>query len=227
VASETNTTLIETRAVTAGADKTLFNILLAISFCHLLNDTIQSVLPAIYPMLKASFHLDFGQVGLIALTLQLTASLLQPLVGLHSDKYPQPYSLAIGMGITLVGLLALSMAPTYATVLVAAGTVGIGSAVFHPESSRVARMASGGQHGLAQSLFQVGGNAGSALGPLLAAFVLTKGQSSIAWFSLLAIAGIMILTLIGTWAKNHRAAAHIQRIMRSCPLRKLASPWLS
>jgi FSR family fosmidomycin resistance protein-like MFS transporter len=207
VASETNTTLIEARGVTAGADKTLFNILLAISFCHLLNDTIQSVLPAIYPMLKASFHLDFGQVGLIALTLQLTASLLQPLVGLHSDRYPQPYSLAIGMGITLVGLLALSMEPTYATVLVADGTVGIGSAVFHPESSRVARMASGGQHGLAQSLFQVGGNAGSALGPLLAAFVLTKGQSSIAWFSFLAISGIMVLTFIGTWAKNHRAAA--------------------
>jgi FSR family fosmidomycin resistance protein-like MFS transporter len=206
VATETNATLIETPAVESGANKTLFNILLAISFCHLLNDTIQSVLPAIYPMLKTSFHLDFGQVGLIALTLQLTASLLQPLVGLHSDKHPQPYSLAIGMGITLIGLLALSMAPTYATVLVAAGTVGIGSAVFHPESSRVARMASGGQHGMAQSLFQVGGNAGSALGPLLAAFVLTKGQSSIAWFSFLALAGIMILTFIGTWAKNHRAA---------------------
>ena len=206
VATETKATLIEAPAVKAGAGKTIFNILLAISFCHLLNDTIQSVLPAIYPMLKASFHLDFGQVGLIALTLQLTASLLQPLVGLHTDKHPQPYSLAVGMGITLIGLLALSMAPTYATVLVAAGTVGIGSAVFHPESSRVARMASGGQHGLAQSLFQVGGNAGSALGPLLAAFVLTKGQSSIAWFSFLALAGIMILTFIGTWAKNHRAA---------------------
>jgi len=202
----TDTNVIEAPAVKAATDKTIFNILLAISFCHLLNDTIQSVLPAIYPMLKASFHLDFGQVGLIALTLQLTASLLQPLVGLHTDKYPQPYSLAIGMSITLIGLLALSMAPTYATVLVAAGTVGIGSAVFHPESSRVARMASGGQHGLAQSLFQVGGNAGSALGPLLAAFVLTKGQSSIAWFSFLALAGIMILISIGTWAKNHRAA---------------------
>jgi FSR family fosmidomycin resistance protein-like MFS transporter len=206
VATETKATLIEAPAVKVGADKTIFNILLAISFCHLLNDTIQSVLPAIYPMLKASFHLDFGQVGLIALTLQLTASLLQPLVGLHTDKHPQPYSLAVGMGITLIGLLALSMAPTYVTVLVAAGTVGIGSAVFHPESSRVARMASGGQHGLAQSLFQVGGNAGSALGPLLAAFVLTKGQSSIAWFSFLALVGIMILTFIGTWAKNHRAA---------------------
>jgi FSR family fosmidomycin resistance protein-like MFS transporter len=206
VATETKATLIEAPAVKVGADKTIFNILLAISFCHLLNDTIQSVLPAIYPMLKASFHLDFGQVGLIALTLQLTASLLQPLVGLHTDKHPQPYSLAVGMGITLIGLLALSMAPTYVTVLVAAGTVGIGSAVFHPESSRVARMASGGQHGLAQSLFQVGGSAGSALGPLLAAFVLTKGQSSIAWFSFLALVGIMILTFIGTWAKNHRAA---------------------
>jgi FSR family fosmidomycin resistance protein-like MFS transporter len=206
LASDTNVTLIEAPAVKVGADQAVFNILLAISFCHLLNDTIQSVLPAIYPMLKASFHLDFGQVGLIALTLQLTASLLQPLVGLHTDEHPQPYSLAIGMGITLIGLLALSMAPTYATVLVAAGTVGIGSAVFHPESSRIARMASGGQHGMAQSLFQVGGNAGSALGPLLAAFVLTKGQSSIAWFSFLALAGIMILTSIGTWAKNRRAA---------------------
>jgi FSR family fosmidomycin resistance protein-like MFS transporter len=205
LASDTNVTLIEAPAVKVGADQAVFNILLAISFCHLLNDTIQSVLPAIYPMLKASFHLDFGQVGLIALTLQLTASLLQPLVGLHTDEHPQPYSLAIGMGITLIGLLALSMAPTYATVLVAAGTVGIGSAVFHPESSRIARMASGGQHGMAQSLFQVGGNAGSALGPLLAAFVLTKGQSSIAWFSFLALAGIMILTSIGTWAKNRRA----------------------
>jgi FSR family fosmidomycin resistance protein-like MFS transporter len=206
VASETRTALLDAPTLKVGADKTIFNILLAISFCHLLNDTIQSVLPAIYPMLKASFHLDFGQVGLIALTLQLTASLLQPLVGWRSDKHPQPYSLAIGMGITLLGLLALSMAPTYAMVLVAAGAVGIGSAVFHPESSRVARMASGGQHGLAQSLFQVGGNAGSALGPLLAAFVLTKGQSSIAWFSFLALAGIMILTFIGTWSKNHRAA---------------------
>jgi FSR family fosmidomycin resistance protein-like MFS transporter len=206
LASDTNATLIEAPAVKVGTSQAVFNILLAISFCHLLNDTIQSVLPAIYPMLKASFHLDFGQVGLIALTLQLTASLLQPLVGFHTDKHPQPYSLAIGMGITLIGLLALSMAPSYATVLVAAGTVGIGSAVFHPESSRIARMASGGQHGMAQSLFQVGGNAGSALGPLLAAFVLTKGQSSIAWFSFLALAGIMILTFIGTWAKNRRAA---------------------
>ena len=185
--------------------QTVFKILLAISFCHLLNDAVQSVLPAIYPLLKDSFHLNFGQVGLIALTLQLTASLLQPLVGLHTDKHPQPYSLAVGMSITLAGLLALAMAPTYGAVIAAAGLVGIGSAVFHPESSRVARMASGGQHGLAQSLFQVGGNAGSALGPLLAAFVLTKGQSSVAWLSLLAIPGIGLLTHIGNWTKAIRA----------------------
>src|SRR6267378_946306 len=149
-------------------------IILTISFCHLLNDTLQSLIPAIYPLLKNSFHLDFGQVGLIALTLQLTASILQPLVGLYTDRRPQPYSLAVGMGVSLAGLLALALAPSYATVLAAAALMGIGSAVFHPESSRVARMASGGQHGMAQSLFQVGGNAGSALGPLLAAFVLTK-----------------------------------------------------
>jgi FSR family fosmidomycin resistance protein-like MFS transporter len=204
VASETKAKAIQAPLGRARTDKALLNILLAISFCHLLNDTVQSVLPAIYPMLKASFHLDFGQVGLIALTLQLTASLLQPVVGLYTDKHPQPYSLAIGMGISLVGLLALSIAPTYGAVLVAAGTMGIGSAVFHPESSRVARMASGGQHGFAQSLFQVGGNAGSALGPLLAAFVLTKGQSSIAWFSLLALTAALVLTQIGTWAKNQR-----------------------
>lgn len=206
MASETKATVIQASAGTPTKNKAVFGILLAISFSHLLNDTVQSVLPAIYPMLKASFHLDFGQVGLIALTLQLTASILQPLVGLHTDRNPQPYSLATGMGITLVGLLALSMAPTYGAVLLAAGLVGVGSAVFHPESSRVARMASGGQHGLAQSLFQVGGNAGSALGPLLAAFVLTKGQSSIAWFSILALTGILLLTRIGTWTKKNSAA---------------------
>src|SRR6202030_2407987 len=206
MASDTNLTAIRATAPADAGEKTVFKILLTISFCHLLNDTLQSLIPAIYPLLKNSFHLDFGQVGLIALTLQLTASILQPLVGLYTDRRPQPYSLAVGMGISLAGLLALALAPSYATVLAAAALMGIGSAVFHPESSRVARMASGGQHGMAQSLFQVGGNAGSALGPLLAAFVLTKGQSSIAWFSFLALAGIMILTFIGTWSKNHRAA---------------------
>src|SRR5437016_9549831 len=205
MASDTKLTAIRAAAPVDASEKTVFKILLAISFCHLLNDTVQSLIPAIYPLLKNSFHLDFGQVGLIALTLQLTASILQPLVGLYTDRRPQPYSLAIGMGITLVGLLAFAVAPSFATILVAAALVGIGSAVFHPESSRVARMASGGQHGMAQSLFQVGGNAGSALGPLLAAFVLTKGQSSLAWFSFLAFFGIVLLANVGTWTKHHKS----------------------
>src|SRR5713226_3236047 len=206
MASDTNLTAIRATAPADAGEKTVFKILLTISFCHLLNDTLQSLIPAIYPLLKNSFHLDFGQVGLIALTLQLTASILQPLVGLYTDRRPQPYSLAVGMGITLAGLLALALAPSYATVLAAAALMGIGSAVFHPESSRVARMASGGQHGMAQSLFQVGGNAGSALGPLLAAFVLTRGQSSIAWFSFVALLGIVLLARIGAWAKRSWAS---------------------
>src|SRR5712691_7212198 len=205
MASDTNLTAIRAAAPGDTGEKTVFKILLTISFCHLLNDTLQSLIPAIYPLLKNSFHLAFGQVGLIALTLQLTASILQPLVGLYTDRRPQPYSLAVGMGISLAGLLALALAPSYATVLAAAALMGIGSAVFHPESSRVARMASGGQHGMAQSLFQVGGNAGSALGPLLAAFVLTKGQSSLAWFSFLAFFGIVLLANIGTWTKHHKS----------------------
>src|SRR2546426_6219489 len=202
MSTDGNLTALQADARTDTTDKTVFKILLAISFCHLLNDTVQSLIPAIYPLLKNTFHLDLGQVGLIALTSQVTASLLQPLVGLYTDRRPQPYSLAVGMGITLIGLLAFAMAPTFGTILAAAALVGIGSAVFHPESSRVARMASGGQHGLAQSLFQVGGNAGSALGPLLAAFFIS-GQSSIAWFSLLALVAIILLTNIGTWFRNH------------------------
>jgi FSR family fosmidomycin resistance protein-like MFS transporter len=204
MSSQTNSTLVQTEIAPAAGEKTAFKILLAITFCHLLNDTVQSLLPAIYPLLKISFHLDFGQIGLIAFTLQCTASLLQPLVGLYTDHRPKPYSLAFGMGFTLIGLLILAMAPSFGTVLVAAGLVGIGSAVFHPESSRIARMASGGQHGMAQSLFQLGGNAGSALGPLLAAIVLPRGQSSIAWFSLVALLGIIMLTDIGSWAKRNR-----------------------
>src|SRR5467141_895399 len=206
MASDTNLTAIRAAAPGDTGEKTVFKILLTISFCHLLNDTLQSLIPAIYPLLKNSFHLDFGQVGLIALTLQLTASILQPLVGLYTDRRPQPYSLAVGMGITLSGLLALALAPSYATVLAAAALMGIGSAVFHPESSRVARMASGGQHGMAQSLFQVGGNAGSALGPLLATFILPRGQRSIAWFSFVALLGIILLADIGAWTKRRRAA---------------------
>ena len=186
---------------------TAFTILAAISFCHFLNDMVQSLIPAIYPLLKSAFHLDFGQIGLITLTGQTTASLLQPLVGLYTDRRPKPYSLTAGMGFTLVGLLLLSLAVSFGKILVAVALVGVGSAVFHPESSRVARMASGGQHGLAQSLFQVGGNAGSALGPLLAAFiVLPRGQSSIAWFSLAALLAIIVLANVGMWTKKHRAA---------------------
>jgi FSR family fosmidomycin resistance protein-like MFS transporter len=202
MASDTNLTAIRAAAPADAGEKTVFKILLTISFCHLLNDTIQSLMPPIYPLLQKTFHFNYWQVGRIALTSQLTASILQPLVGLYTDRRPKPYSLAVGMGITMIGLLAFSMAPTYGTILAAAALVGIGSAVFHPESSRIARLASGGQHGMAQSLFQVGGNAGSALGPLLA-YAFITGQSSIAWFSLLALLAIVLLTNIGTWFRNH------------------------
>jgi MFS transporter, FSR family, fosmidomycin resistance protein len=195
-------TAIPGHAATFSAEGTVFRILLAISFCHLLNDTVQSLLPAIYPLLKSNYHLDFSEIGLIALTAQVTASLLQPVVGLYTDWRPQPYFLPVGMVATLVGLLALSRAAHFGIILIAAGLIGIGSAVFHPESSRVARMASGGRHGMAQSLFQVGGNAGGALGPLLAAFVLPHGQRSVAWFALLALLAIFFLIGIGRWAKQ-------------------------
>jgi MFS transporter, FSR family, fosmidomycin resistance protein len=186
------------------AERSTLKILFAVSICHLLNDTVQSLLPALYPLFRNTFRLDFGQVGLIAFTATFTSSLLQPLVGLYSDRHPKPYFLAAGMGITLTGLLTLAVSPSYAIVLIAAGLIGTGSAVFHPESSRVARMASGGQHGFAQSIFQVGGNAGSSLGPLLAAFVLSKGQFSIAWFSILALIAMILLFKIGHWARRYR-----------------------
>jgi len=203
------------RQRTAG-ETTVFPILAAISFSHLLNDTIQSLVPAIYPLLKSTFALDFAEVGLITLTFQTTASLLQPLVGLYTDRRPLPWSLPVGMGFTLVGLLLLSRAPSFAVVIAAAALVGIGSAVFHPESSRVARMASGGRFGLAQSVFQVGGNAGSALGPLLAAFIVVPhGQSSIAWFSLIALLAILVLSNVGAWYKRHRGTARAPRRARS------------
>ena len=182
-------------------------ILLAISFSHLLNDTMQSLFPAIYPLLKTSFQLSYTQIGVITLVFQMTASLLQPVVGLYSDRRPQPYSLAAGMGFTLVGLVLLSFASSFPVVVIAAALVGMGSSVFHPEASRVARMASGGRHGRAQSVFQVGGNIGSALGPLLAAFiVLPAGQGSIAWFSLVALLAMVILARVGGWYKAHLAA---------------------
>ena len=181
-------------------------VLAGISLSHLLNDTVQALVPAIYPMLKATFSLSFAQVGLMTLAQQLTASVLQPLVGLYTDRSPMPYSLVVGMTFTLVGLLLLSAAPTFGIILAAALLMGIGSAVFHPESSRVARMASGGRHGLAQSVFQVGGNIGTSFGPLLGAFlVLPRGQKSIAWCALLALAGIAVLWKIGGWHREWRA----------------------
>lgn len=199
-------------APASAAARTAFPILAMLSTCHLLNDMIQSLLPAIYPLLKQSFALDFTQVGLITLTFQATASLLQPVVGIYTDEHPMPYSLPIGMGSTLAGLLLLSRAATFPMLLLAAALVGSGSSVFHPESSRIARMASGGQHGLAQALFQVGGNAGSAMGPLLAAFVvMPRGQGSVAWFGIAALAAIALLVRIGGWYRDalpsHRKAA--------------------
>ncbi len=181
-------------------ERTTMSVLFALSFSHLLNDTIQSLIPAIYPVLKTSFHLDFTQIGLITLTFQLTASLLQPVVGTYTDRRPKPYSLAVGMSFTLLGLLLLSRAGNLRAILVSAALVGLGSSVFHPEASRLAHMASGGKHGLAQSLFQVGGNLGSSLGPLLAAWIIVPhGQSSIALFSILAFVGIFVLVRVGFW----------------------------
>lgn len=203
------------------SNATSFGVLGAISFSHMLNDMIQSLILAIYPLLKNNFSLSFAQIGLITLTYQLTASLLQPVIGFYTDRKPSPYSLPVGMGFTLTGLLLLSVAPSFYVVLLAAALVGTGSSVFHPESSRVARMASGGRHGLAQSLFQVGGNLGSSLGPLLAAAIIVPhGQSSIAWFSLAALLAIAVLLQISKWyAQRHRqTAGKSSRRANSTPL---------
>ena len=197
-----------TASMSRGAPRTAYAVLGAVSVSHLLNDTIQSLLPAIYPVLKASFGLSFSQVGLMTLALMLTASVLQPVVGLITDRHPAPLALAVGMTFALVGLLLLSVAWTYALLLTAAALVGVGSSVFHPESSRVARMASGGRHGLAQSVFQVGGNAGSALGPLLAAFLVAPyGQRSIAWCAPVAVAGILVTFRVGQWQRARQVQA--------------------
>lgn len=191
-------------ALQKNAHDTSFAVLMAIGLCHLLNDMVQSLLPAIYPNLQVQFHLTFAQIGLVTLAFQCTASLLQPLVGYFADIKPMPYSLALGMVATLMGLLVLSVAPNYPVLLVAAMMVGLGSAVFHPEASRVARMASGGRYGLAQSVFQVGGNSGQAISPLTAAaLVATYGQRSIVWYAGLALLGILVLFQIGTWYKHH------------------------
>src|ERR1700678_4287384 len=186
------------------ADHTVFAVILAISFCHLLNDMMQSLLPAIYPNLKADFGLSFGQIGLVSLVYQVTASILQPLVGLYADRRPTPLALPGGTMFSLAGLLVLSIAHSYTVLLVGAALLGVGSSVFHPESSRVARMAAGGRHGLAQSLFQVGGNAGQALGPLAAALIVVRwGQSSLMFFALLALLSGAILWNVGLWYRHH------------------------
>jgi len=188
--------------------RTSFRVLGAISTAHMINDMMQSLIVAIYPILKGEFALSFTQIGLISLTYQLTASLFQPLVGLYTDKKPVPYSLPVGMTFTLTGLVLLAYSPDFAMVLLAAALVGTGSSIFHPESSRVARMASGGQHGLAQSLFQVGGNTGSALGPLVAAAVIVPhGKSSVAWFAMVALVGIVLLLQVSKWYGANRATA--------------------
>ncbi|WP_454719523.1 MULTISPECIES: MFS transporter [Cupriavidus] len=213
---------------TPSAERTGFRVLSAISFSHFLNDMIQSLILAIYPMLKGGFDLSFTQIGLLTLTYQITASLLQPVVGLYTDKHPKPKSLPIGMGFTLCGLLLLSVAPTYGVLLVAAALVGTGSSIFHPESSRVARMASGGQHGLAQSIFQVGGNAGSAAGPLLAAAIVHR-QGNLAWFSVAALLAIAVLWQIGGWygrelahtARKRKAAAAVSPLPRGTVVRAM------
>lgn len=202
-ASATPTAAVATSDTTTA---TVFTVIAAISFSHFLNDLMQSLLPAIYPMLAEDFGLTFGQIGLLTLTFQFTASLLQPLVGIYSDRHPLPYSMALGMGSTLVGLILLALSGQFPLLVLAAALVGLGSAVFHPEASRVARMAAGLRPGLAQSVFQVGGNFGSALGPLLAAYiVLPFGQGSIAWFSLVAVLAMLVLFRVGTWYKGHLA----------------------
>lgn len=199
-----NTSVADATDTSKLAESTIFSILLAISFSHLLNDTIQSLIPSIYPLVKNSFNLSFSQIGLITLTFQMAASLLQPGVGFYTDKRPQPFSLAIGMSFTLVGLVLLSRANSYSFILIAVALIGIGSSIFHPEASKVAYMAAGARRGLAQSIFQVGGNAGSALGPLLAAMIIVPfGQSNIIWFSVLALLAIVVLITVGRWYKNN------------------------
>lgn len=201
------------------ANNTVFKVLGAISLSHFLNDMMQSLMLAIYPLFKTEFELNFAQIGLITLTYQLTASLLQPMVGAYTDRHPKPFSLVFGMGCTFVGLIVLSIASSFPMVLLAAAMVGTGSSIFHPESSRVARMASGGRHGLAQSIFQVGGNTGAAAGPLLAAWlILPHGQRSIAWVSLMALLAMVILTGVGRWYQHQHRLPKKEATVTALPL---------
>jgi len=184
--------------------KTIFSVLIAISVGHLINDMLQSVIPSVYPLLRQNFHLNYTQIGLITFTFNVTASLLQPVVGTFTDRKPRPYSLPVGMGLTLAGIILLAMAPSYIALLCAVAVMGVGSSIFHPESSRLARVASGGKKGLAQSIFQLGGNAGSAVGPLLVALiVVTRGQHYILWFTLVALLGIILLSKVSQWYQGH------------------------
>ena len=210
---------VTTHPAVSAPQRTAFAVIFAVAFCHAVNDIMQSLLTAIYPILKESYGLDFVQLGLLTLTFQCTASLLQPLIGIYTDKRPLPYSIAAGMAFTLVGLIVLGFAHDYWLLLVGSALIGFGSAVFHPESSRVARLASGGRHGFAQSTFQVGGNTGQAIGPLLAAFVvLPHGQSSIAWFGLAALCGMLVLSFVGRWYSAHmRSAAQRPSVPKTLP----------
>lgn len=204
--------------MTDSAAKTSFRVLIALSVGHLLNDLLQALLPALYPIVKQEFSLSFMQIGLITFTNQVTASLLQPLVGSIIDRRPHPYSLVLGMSLTLSGILMLAFAHAFPLLLVAAALVGTGSSIFHPESSRLARLASGGRHGFAQSLFQTGGNFGSSLGPLLTAFIVVpRGQSSVAWFALLALVAIVLLGRVGQWYATHRHEVAAAAARRSKP----------
>ncbi|RUM99935.1 MFS transporter [Pseudaminobacter arsenicus] len=208
----------------APADNTAYAVILAVSFGHLVNDVMQSLLAAIYPMLKVDYGLEFWQIGLLTMMFQVTASLLQPLVGFYTDKRPMPYSLPVGMTSTMCGVITLAYAQSYPMLLLGAGLIGIGSAIFHPESSRVARLASGGRFGFAQSMFQVGGNCGSALGPLLAAFIVVpRGQTSVAWFALFAFVGMLVLSWVGRWYSGYRRAGKrpVSHYLVSLPRRKI------
>ena len=207
--------------------RTTFSVILAVSLCHMLNDIMQSLLASIYPLLKENYALDFVQIGLLTLAFQVTASLLQPAVGMVTDRWPMPFSLPVGMGSTFCGLILLAYAHSFPVLVLGACLIGLGSAVFHPESSRVARLASGGRHGFAQSMFQVGGNAGTAIGPLLAAFiVLPFGQTSLAWLSVIALLGMGILTWVGNWyASERRLAAGRPQASRALPLPRSRVVW--
>ena len=202
------------------AQRTAFSIIAAASFCHMLNDIMQSLLTSLYPLLKENYALDFMQIGLLTFAFQVTASLLQPAVGIVTDKWPMPFSLPVAMLSTCAGLITLSSAHSFPVLVLGACLIGVGSAIFHPEASRVARLASGGRHGLAQSFFQVGGNAGTAIGPLLAAFiVIPYGQGSLSWLSAIALLGFMVLTWVGIWYSRHRrSTAGRAPISRALPL---------